>query len=61
MSRGLKRALVRVREAVEDWTLAARADLFPLQSYTVQSFEAEEDIARFQVTTDKVLGSQGTE
>ena len=27
--RGLRRALVRAREAVDDWQLAARADLFP--------------------------------
>ena len=29
MQRGLRRALVRAREAVDDWQLAARADLFP--------------------------------
>lgn len=59
MNRGLKRAFVRAREAADDWALAARADLFPAQSYDVQRFESAEDIAKFQITTDKVLGPQG--
>lgn len=36
------------------------ADLFPAASYDVQRFEASEDIDKFQVTTDRVLGPQGT-
>jgi Complex I intermediate-associated protein 30 (CIA30) len=35
------------------------ADLFPASSYDVHRFERSDDIDKFQVTTDRVLGPQG--
>jgi hypothetical protein len=35
------------------------ADLFPAEAYDVQRFERAEDVEKFQITTDKVLGPQG--
>lgn len=52
----LRRAFVRVAEAVEDWTIAARADLLPAKFVPVYRFSHEFDVDRFQITTDAVLG-----
>lgn len=65
LTRGLRRAWVRAKEAVDDWQLAARADLSPVQWHTLQAFavapggDAAEVLDRFQVTTDAVLGPAG--
>ena len=36
------------------------ADLVPLQKLNLFRFQSGEDVERFQVTTDKVLGGQST-
>lgn len=54
----LKRALVRVRESVEDWALAARANLLPVQSLDLFTFSNEDVVSRFQITTDRVVGGE---
>lgn len=52
----IRRAFVRVAEAIEDWTIQARADLLPSKFVPVFRFSHEFDMERFQITTDSVLG-----
>jgi NADH dehydrogenase [ubiquinone] 1 alpha subcomplex assembly factor 1 len=58
MSGGLRRALVRAREAVQDLHGQLRADFAPMPSMELYSFGGAADISRFQVTTDRVLGGR---
>lgn len=57
--RGLRRAWTQVREASEDWLVAARRDLAPVRSLTLHGFDHDEDVRRWSVTTDRVLGAAG--
>lgn len=59
-SRGLRRAFVRAKDAVEDWYVAARADLAPVHQQTLYQFAHADDLARFMVTTDTVLGGKSS-
>lgn len=57
MQRGsLRRAYIKVREAVEDWVVAARADLYAQRIVYIARFSEPHEYDRFQVTTDRVLG-----
>lgn len=56
----LRRALMRITEAVEDWTIAARADLLPAQFVPMYRFTDASVIEKFHTTTDKVLGGAST-
>jgi hypothetical protein len=53
---GLRRAFIRTKEAVEDWVVAARADLYAQRVVYVARFGEPHEYERFQVTTDRVLG-----
>ena len=52
----LRRALIRTRESLQDVYTQIRADFAPMPSQTLFDFSRAEDVSRFQVTTDSVLG-----
>ncbi len=57
MNRARVRVLTRIRESYTDWLVAARADLIPMATVDLFNFNTHpEDISKFQVTTDTVLG-----
>lgn len=53
---GLRRALIRVRDTVEDWVVAARSGLHAQRVVPLARFGEPLDFERWQVTTDRVLG-----
>jgi NADH dehydrogenase [ubiquinone] 1 alpha subcomplex assembly factor 1 len=55
---GIRRALIRARNALEDVHSQFRADFAPMESLDLVDFSRSVDVARFQVTTDRVLGGQ---
>ena len=52
----MRRALIRARHSAEDLYGQIRADFAPMPSQELLSFSGAEDISRFTVTTDRVLG-----
>lgn len=58
MASSLRRALVRARGAAQDFHGQLRADFAPLQTLELYTFARAEDVGRFQVTTDRVLGGR---
>jgi hypothetical protein len=52
----LRRALVRLRHGADDLYNQIRADFAPMPALDLFSFAGADDVARFQVTTDRVLG-----
>lgn len=58
---GLRRALIKAREAVEDWVVAARSDLYAQRIVYLARFGEPHEYERFQVTTDRVLGGASPE
>ena len=57
---GIRRALLRAREAAEDLHAQIRSDFAPMPSMELFSFRGADDVARFQVTTDRVLGGRSS-
>jgi NADH dehydrogenase [ubiquinone] 1 alpha subcomplex assembly factor 1 len=55
---GIRRALIRARNALEDAHNQIRADFAPMESLDLLDFTRDGDVGRFQVTTDRVLGGQ---
>lgn len=53
---GLRRGLLRVKESVEDWVVAARSGLYAQRVVPLARFAQAHEFARWQVTTDRVLG-----
>lgn len=58
MAASIRRAVTRLRESTGDFYCAVRADFAPLPSLDLHTFATPDDMARFQVTTDRVLGGR---
>lgn len=52
----LRRAFIRLRQSAEDFYGQIRSDFAPMPSLELMSFSTADDISRFRVTTDRVLG-----
>ena len=59
-SGGLRRGLLRLREAAQDLHSQIRADFSPMEFLELHSFREGSDLQKFQVTTDTVLGGRST-
>ena len=59
-SGGLRRALLRLREAGQDVYHQMRADFLPMETLDLHMFRGQGDLDKFQVTTDTVLGGRST-
>lgn len=58
--KGLRRALLRLREGVQDVYTTVRGDFAPMSTLDLHTFGAGTDMSRYQVTTDSVLGGRST-
>ena len=56
----LRRAFVRVGDAISDYVVAARSGLLPQPLVDLARFDDPSSLARFQITTDTVLGGRSS-
>lgn len=55
---GLRRAVARLREHTGDFYNSIRSDFAPLPSLDIHTFGSPDDMSKFQITTDRVLGGR---
>ena len=56
----LRRALIRLREGAQDVYTSVRGDFAPMETLDLHAFSPATDMARYQVTTDAVVGGRSS-
>ena len=56
----LRRALIRLREGAQDAYTSIRGDFAPMETLDLHAFSPSTDMARYQVTTDAVVGGRSS-